>query len=134
MQLSDLLNFVESHGLALVLVGVAVIIVMIPAGRKLAELVSAAVAFMEEALELVLTLARGDGNGRASIWDRIDGLEERMEEKLDEGNRRFVDLEGRVAQAADTIESHVAHGARPECDERLRRLEARLGEGGGADG
>ena len=33
---------------------------------------------MREALLLVLALARGDGNGRASIWDRIDGLEERL--------------------------------------------------------
>ncbi len=78
MDLDSIVRGVESHGLALMLVGIAVVVILIPAGRKLTELVGAAVEFMHQALQLVLTLARGDGNGQASIWERIDALEERL--------------------------------------------------------
>ncbi|MBP7561571.1 MAG: hypothetical protein KBA64_13930 [Armatimonadetes bacterium] len=86
MELDSIVRGIESHGLALMLVAIAVVVVLIPAGRRLAELIGAAVEFMREALLLVLALARGDGNGRASIWDRMDALEERLariEERLE---------------------------------------------------
>jgi len=86
MELDSIVRGIESHGLALMLVAIAVVVVLIPAGRRLAELIGAVVEFMREALLLVLALARGDGNGRASIWDRMDALEERLariEERLE---------------------------------------------------
>ena len=78
MELDSIVRGIESHGLALMLVAIALVVVLLPAGPRLAELIGAAVEFMRETLLLVLAPARGDGNGRASIWDRIDGLEERL--------------------------------------------------------
>ena len=43
MELDSIVRGIESHGLALMLVAIAVVVVLIPAGRRLAELIGAAV-------------------------------------------------------------------------------------------
>ena len=115
-------NMAENHGLSLLLVGIAIIIIGIPAGKRLAELIGVGSAFFRQSTELVMALARGDGNGRQSIWVRIDGLEEQIDERFAEQGRLMCEM-------GQKLDAHLLEAQRPrrDCDERLRRIEELIG-------
>jgi hypothetical protein len=115
-------NMAENHGLSLLLVGIAIIIIGIPAGKRLAELIGVGSAFFRQSTELVMALARGDGNGRQSIWVRIDGLEEQIDERFAEQGRLMCEV-------GQKLDAHLLEAQRPrrDCDERLRRIEELIG-------
>lgn len=115
-------NMAENHGLSLLLVGIAIIIIVIPAGKRLAELVAVGCAFFRQSTELVLALARGDGNGRKSIWARMDLLEEQIDERFAEQGRLMCEV-------GQKLDAHLLEAQRPrrDCDERLRRIEELIG-------
>ena len=122
MDLDNLGRFAENHGLALLLVAIAIIIIGIPAGKRLAELIGVGSAFFRQSTELVMALARGDGNGRQSIWVRIDGLEEQIDERFAEQGRLMCEV-------GQKLDAHLLEAQRPrrDCDERLRRIEELIG-------
>ena len=115
-------NMAENHGLSLLLVAIAIIIIGIPAGKRLAELIGVGSAFFRQSTELVMALARGDGNGRQSIWVRIDGLEEQIDERFAEQGRLMCEM-------GQKLDAHLQEAQRPrrDCDERLRRIEELVG-------
>lgn len=115
-------NMAENHGLSLLLVGIAIIIIVIPAGKRLAELIGVGCAFFRQSTELVLTLARGDGNGRQSIWVRMDGLESQIDE-------RFAEYGGVIERVEEKLDSHLVEAQRPrlDCEARLRLIEQTIG-------
>jgi hypothetical protein len=115
-------NMAENHGLSLLLVGIAIVIIGIPAGKRLAELIGVGSAFFRQSTELVMALARGDGNGRQSIWVRIDGLEEQIDERFAEQGRLMCEV-------GQKLDAHLLEAQRPrrDCDERLRRIEELIG-------
>lgn len=115
-------NMAENHGLSLLLVGIAIIIIVIPAGKRLAELIGVGCAFFRQSTELVLTLARGDGNGRQSIWVRMDGLESQIDE-------RFAEYGGVIERVEEKLDSHLVEAQRPrlDCEARFRLIEQTIG-------
>lgn len=115
-------NVAENHGLSLLLVGIAIIIIVIPAGKRLAELIGVGCAFFRQSTELVLALARGDGNGRQSIWVRIDGLEEQIDERFAEQGRIMCEV-------GDKLDAHLLDAQRPrlDCEARFRLIEQTIG-------
>ena len=122
MDLDSVGRFAENHGLSLLLVAIAIIIIGIPAGKRLAELIGVGSAFFRQSTELVMALARGDGNGRQSIWVRIDGLEEQIDERFAEQGRL-------TCEVGQKLDAHLQEAQRPrrDCDERLRRIEELVG-------
>ena len=115
-------NMAENHGLSLLLVGIAIIIIVIPASKRLAELIGVGCAFFRQSTELVLTLARGDGNGRQSIWVRMDGLESQIDE-------RFAEYGGVIERVEEKLDSHLVEAQRPrlDCEARFRLIEQTIG-------
>ena len=115
-------NMAENHGLSLLLVGIAIIIIVIPAGKRLAELVAVGCAFFRQSTELVLALARGDGNGRKSIWTRMDLLEEQIDERFKEQGKV-------VGELGDRMDAHILESSkpRPDCERRMRNIEELIG-------
>ena len=122
MDLDSVGRFAENHGLSLLLVAIAIIIIGIPAGKRLAELIGVGSAFFRQSTELVMALARGDGNGRQSIWVRIDGLEEQIDERFAEQGRLMCEM-------GQKLDAQLLEAQRPrrDCDERLRRIEELVG-------
>lgn len=122
MEYSGFAEFAENHGLALLLVAIAIILVGIPASKRLAELIGVGCAFFRQSTELVLALARGDGNGRQSIWVRIDGLEEQIDE-------RFAEYGGVIERVEEKLDSHLVEAQRPrlDCEARFRLIEQTIG-------
>lgn len=122
MEYSGFAEFAENHGLALLLVAIAIILVGIPASKRLAELIGVGCAFFRQSTELVLTLARGDGNGRQSIWVRMDGLESQIDE-------RFAEYGGVIERVEEKLDSHLLDAQRPrlDCEARFRLIEQTIG-------
>lgn len=122
MEYSGFAEFAENHGLALLLVAIAIILVGIPASKRLAELIGVGCAFFRQSTELVLTLARGDGNGRQSIWVRMDELESQIDE-------RFAEYGGVIERVEEKLDSHLLDAQRPrlDCEARFRLIEQTIG-------
>lgn len=69
-----------------------------------------------------MALARGDGNGRKSIWARMDLLEEQIDDRFKEQGKV-------VGELGDRMDAHILESSkpRPDCERRMRNIEELIG-------